>query len=231
MIKIEYLKEEIPVYDITVDDTHCFFANDILVHNCNEINLPTKKFNKVEDLYKEEETSGEVAICNIAGIVYPNIVSDEELEIAAELVLWLIDFGVNESYYKLPNIGYTAKKRLSAGVGIVGLAEEMAKKGYSFQTRTGLEYIHSLSEKHYYFLLKASLKLSKLLGVAEWMHKTKWTDNNSWLPLDTYNRNVDSLITCGLQHNWDDIRQRIIENGGHAFSVLSSDMPKLLLGI
>jgi len=41
MIEIEYLEEEIPVYDITVEDNHNFFANDILVHNCLEINLPS----------------------------------------------------------------------------------------------------------------------------------------------------------------------------------------------
>ena len=210
--------------NLTNVNTHTPFNDSIRQSNlCNEINLPTKKFNKVEDLYKEEETSGEVAICNIAGIVYPNIDSDEELEIAAELVLWLIDFGVNESYYKLPNIGYTAKKRLSAGVGIVGLAEEMAKKGYSFQTRTGLEYIHSLSEKHYYFLLKASLKLSKLLGVAEWMHKTKWPQG--WLPIDTYNKNVDDLVKPKYNYDWESLRKEIIENGGIRNSVLVAHMP------
>jgi DNA polymerase-3 subunit alpha len=31
---IEEIKETEDVYDITVEDLHCFFANDILVHNC-----------------------------------------------------------------------------------------------------------------------------------------------------------------------------------------------------
>ncbi len=37
-----------PVYDITVEDTHSFFANGILVHNC-EIMLPTRPFNSLDD--------------------------------------------------------------------------------------------------------------------------------------------------------------------------------------
>ena len=37
MIKIEYLEEIEDVYDITVEDNHNFYANDILVHNCREI--------------------------------------------------------------------------------------------------------------------------------------------------------------------------------------------------
>lgn len=33
--------EPTDVYDITVPETECFFANNILVHNCAEIDLPT----------------------------------------------------------------------------------------------------------------------------------------------------------------------------------------------
>ena len=40
MITIEYLEEEIPVYDITVKDNHNFYGNGILVHNCLEITQP-----------------------------------------------------------------------------------------------------------------------------------------------------------------------------------------------
>lgn len=41
MLVIEELKAEIPVYDITVEDNHNFYANDILIHNC-EISLVTR---------------------------------------------------------------------------------------------------------------------------------------------------------------------------------------------
>jgi hypothetical protein len=48
MIKIRKVKvEPTDVYDITVEDTHCFFANNILVHNC-EILLPTKPFKRLD---------------------------------------------------------------------------------------------------------------------------------------------------------------------------------------
>jgi ribonucleoside-diphosphate reductase alpha chain len=40
MLKIRKIAiEPTPVYDITVPETECFFANDILVHNCSEIQL------------------------------------------------------------------------------------------------------------------------------------------------------------------------------------------------
>lgn len=41
----DFIKEEIPVFDITVKDNHNFYADDILVHNCSEIQLPTDSDN------------------------------------------------------------------------------------------------------------------------------------------------------------------------------------------
>jgi ribonucleoside-diphosphate reductase alpha chain len=55
------------------------------------------------------------------------------------------------------------------------------------------------------------------------MHKTKWPEG--WLPLDTYNKNVDELVTTGLKYDWEDLRQRVIENGGIRHSVLCSLQP------
>ena len=50
MIKIKKIKvEHTPVYDITVPGTECFYANNILVHNCQEILLPTKPFKQLDD--------------------------------------------------------------------------------------------------------------------------------------------------------------------------------------
>jgi len=53
-LKIKYLEEETPVYDITVEDNHNFFANGILVHNCQEITLPTKPLDHIDDIGKTE---------------------------------------------------------------------------------------------------------------------------------------------------------------------------------
>lgn len=224
MILIEFIEEREDVYDITVEDNHNFYANNVLVHNCLEICLNTKAYEDVRELYREDDdVTGEVAICNIAGIVVANVENEEQYAEVAEMVLWLVDFGVNTSEYRLPHIGYTAKKRLSAGIGIVGLAEDMARNGKSFYTQDGLDYIHKVNEKHYYHLAKASLKLSKILGTAEWMHKTAWP--KGWLPIDTYNKNVDSIVSPELSYDWETLRSEIIENGGIRNSVLVAHMP------
>ena len=49
MLKIKKLVDREAVYDITVEDNNNFYANNILVHNCAEIDLPTKPLNDLND--------------------------------------------------------------------------------------------------------------------------------------------------------------------------------------
>lgn len=48
MLIIEELEDVYDVFDITVSDNHNFYANGVLVHNC-EIMLPTEPFQYIED--------------------------------------------------------------------------------------------------------------------------------------------------------------------------------------
>mgnify|MGYP000060738193 CR=1 FL=1 len=220
---------------------------------CLEIALITSVYDSVKDLYvygdlkkaiadnahqsviqylkeKNEAVKGEVAVCSLAGINVGKIKGkidspewDEEYREAAFVALDMIYTAITESEYPLPHIEYTAKKRMSAGVGIVDLAHLMAKYKLNYDSQEGRNLIHKVAESHYWHLLNASLELSKEFGVCEWVDKTKWKEG--WLPIDTYNKHVDEVVTVGLQYDWEGLRQRIIENGGHAFSVLAAHMP------
>ena len=77
---------------------------------------------EVTELKREPE----VAMCSLAALVVSNIKNDEEYEEAMYYALLMIDKCIHMSEYVLPHIGYTAKKRLSAGVGITDLAQYLA---------------------------------------------------------------------------------------------------------
>lgn len=202
---------------------HTPFKSSILLSNlCQEIALPTSAYDSVDQLYKDEE-SGEVAMCSLAGINVGRINSDEEYREAAWVALDMIHTGITESDYILPQVGFTAKKRMSAGVGIVDLAYDMAKRKLKYSSQNGRDYIHELAETHYWNLLEASLELSKEFGNAEWIDRTKWVDG--WLPVDTYNKHIDEVVTVENKRDWESMRHRIVNNGGHAFSVLAAHMP------
>lgn len=225
MLKITKITiSEEPVYDLTVPDTASFFANDILVHNCAEIALPVSPYKSVADLYKSElDYSPEIGLCSLAGIVVGNIESDEQYSEVAYYALKMIDVCIHKSDYAFPSLEHTAKARLSAGVGIIGLAHLMAKENQKYDTQEGRNFIHILSETHMFHLINASLKLGKELGNAPWMDKTEWP--NGWLPLDTYEKKVNELVTVENKREWESLRKEIISNGGIRNSVLVAHMP------
>src|SRR3990167_99355 len=177
---------------------------------------------EVKKILKNIPTS-EVGICSLAAIPICNIETDEEHAESAYIALKDISSNILRSEYKMPQIGYTAKARMNAGVGIIGLAYQLAKEGVNYNSQEVFNRIHQIAERHAYFVIKASLRLSKEIGNAPWIHKTKWPEG--WLPIDTYKSNVDSLVTVGLSYDWEALREEIIINGGIAHSSLIAHMP------
>jgi ribonucleoside-diphosphate reductase alpha chain len=221
---------ETGVHYLHMTDTinhHTPFNDTIYSSNlCAEVTIPTKPYASVADLYKEvydEEKDGEIGLCSLAGVIASNIESDEQYADVAYYALKMIDVCIHKSSYVFPSLAHTAKARLSAGVGILGLAHLMAKEGYAYNTQDGRNFVHELSETHMWHLINASLKLSKEKGVAPWMHKTKWPQG--WLPIDTYERRVDDLVTVENKRDWESLRAKIIENGGIRNSVVAAHMP------
>lgn len=199
--------------------------NPVPAHSLSEndffcIEPYTKPF-KVQSIRKQQ--SPEVALCSLAAINVGHAMSDEEYEQAMYYSLKMIDKAIHISHYELPYVGYTAKKRLNAGIGIIGLAYHMAKLGLRYDTPEGLQEIHKVAERHMYFAIKASLRLGKELGNAPWIHKTKWPDG--WLPIDTYKKTVDELVKPVYEYDWESLRQEIIANKGIRNSCLVAHMP------
>jgi len=191
---------------------------------CQEVTLPTKGFNSVEELYKPyTEGAGEIALCNIAGIIPTNIESDDQYAEVAYYALKMIDKGIHKSSYVFKNLEDTAKARMNAGVGVVGLAHYMAKNKKKYSTQDGKNFIHELFETHAWHLYNASLKLGKEKGNAAWMNKTLWPEG--WLPIDTYEKKVDELVTVENKRDWESLRKSIIQNGGIRNSVCVAHMP------
>lgn len=214
------------------DDTYCFTESlenkgmfgGVLAGNCVEITQPTFSYHHIMDLYKEEDHGrGEVSLCSLGAIVEPNIVDDADYERAAYISLKIIDFCIDNTEYALPHIGFTAKKRRNAGVGLIGIAHTLAKNSIRYSSNEGLAMHHAIAERHSYFLIKASLQLAKEHGCAEWIHKTKWPEG--WLPIDTYKRSVDEVTPNTLQYEWEPLRAEIIKVGGIRHSSLVAHMP------
>lgn len=225
------------------DDTYCFTEpkrnrgvfNGILTGNCNEINQPTKGYDNVDQLFVKEE-SGEVSLCTLFAVIVSHLKLELNLEgkgftqesvdeymNVAYLGVKMVDNVIEMMDYPFPQLEFTAKARRNMGAGISGLAELMAKNKLMYSSKEGRDFIHMLSELHSFAVHSASLRLAKERGVCEWAHKTKYPDG--WLPIDTYNKNVDSVVDNTLYLDWEGLRSDIIETGGLRTSSCVSHMP------
>ncbi|MGB7484269.1 ribonucleoside-diphosphate reductase subunit alpha [Castellaniella ginsengisoli] len=176
---------------------------------------------RVVEVHEEPE----IALCSLGAIAYDAIAEDDDetYQEAMYLTLKMIDYCILNSHYVLPHVAVTAKARMNAGVGLMGVATHMARKGLRYDTVEGREELHRVAERHMYHAIRASLRISKERGVAPWMHKTRWPEG--WLPLDTYNRNVDELGDFHNRYDWEALRTEIMQNGGIGHSCLVAYMP------
>jgi ribonucleoside-diphosphate reductase alpha chain len=194
---------------------YCLLADDIVKIGDREMTVIST------NIPQQPET----ALCNLSGTILSNMIdmSDEDMMRAMMVALKSVEHTINTTTYRIPHIGWTAKKRLNAGVGMMGLATVLARKGLRYDTRAGLSEIHRIMERHMYFLIKASIQLGRERGNAEWIDRTKWVDG--WTPLETYNRNVDKYHDAELVYDWKALSEELIANGGMRFSTLFTIPP------
>ena len=109
-IKIKRLVEREDVYDITVQDNHNFYANDILVHNCSEIILPTN----------EKRT----AVCCLSSLnleYYDQWKSDKMfLRDVAEMLDNVLQYFIDNAPKEIKRAKYSAMRERSIGIGALG---------------------------------------------------------------------------------------------------------------
>ena len=203
---------------------HTPFKETIYSSNlCCEISLPTKGYSDMRNLFKYDAEDGEVALCFLASLVAGRVKPEEYEDVAYYTVL-MIDNVMDIMTYPYENMESTVKKRRSIGVGITNVAHYIATHRVLYGSPESKQLVHDLAELHSYSLHKASLRLAKERGVCEWIGKTKYP--SGWLPIDTYNKAIDSVVRDPtLKQDWESLRKEIVDFGGIRNSVLEAYMP------
>lgn len=224
-IIINKISERSDVFDITVADNHNFYANGILVHNCQEVILPVKEMDSIYDIDNSVKTEhlseGEVALCVLAGHNLGKIKNKEELYECSEYMVRICDFVISHQEYPI-NAAKKMLKRRSIGCGVVNFAYWLAKNDLKYSDPKSLVKVDELFEHIQFSLLEASCKLAQEQGPCEWFHKTTYSDGI--LPIDRYNKNVDKLVQRPIECDWEGLRTRI-KTYGLRNSVLSCLFP------
>ena len=207
------------IYIMNVDhcNTHSSFKDTVYMSNlCQEITLPTKPLNHIDD------PDGEIALCILSAINVGIIKSLDDLEELCDLAVRALEEIIDYQKYPIRAAEISTKARRSLGVGYIGLAHYLAKNKVQFSDSEAWKLVHNLTEAFQYYLLKASNNLAQERGACEYFNRTKYSDGI--LPIDTYKADVDNIVANELNYDWASLRKDILEFGLR-HSTLSAQMP------
>ena len=206
------------IYIMNIDhcNTHSSFKDRIYMSNlCQEITLPTDPISHIDG-------KGEIALCILSAINVGLLKDLDELESLCDLAVRSLDEVIDHQKYPVKAAEISTRNRRSLGIGYIGLAHYLATLGLGYETKTAWKEVDKLSEAFQYFLLRASNELAKEKGKCESFSKTKYSDGI--LPIDTYKKEVDEIVSRKLSYKWEDLRKDIKEFGLR-HSTLTAQMP------
>jgi ribonucleoside-diphosphate reductase alpha chain len=206
------------IYIMNIDhcNTHSSFKDTITMSNlCQEITLPTKPVQHIDG-------DGEIALCILSAINLGILKDLDELESLCDLSVRSLDEIIDHQEYPVRAAEISTKARRSLGIGYIGLAHYLARNKVMYHEKASWKLVDELTEAFQYYLLKASNELAKEKGKCEYFNRTKYSDGI--LPIDTYKKEVDEIVTRKLSFNWEKLRKDIVETGLR-HSTLSAQMP------
>ena len=206
------------IYIMNIDhcNTHSSFKDRVYMSNlCQEITLPTTPIQHIDG-------EGEIALCILSAINVGKINKRDELQPLCDLAVRALDEIIDHQKYPIDAAEKSTKARRSLGIGYIGLAHYLAKKGYKYDQKLAWRQVDKLTEAFQYYLLHASLDLAKEKGPCSAFKSTKYADGI--LPIDTYKKDVDELVKRELTYDWEHLRKEIKEHGLR-HSTLSAQMP------
>ena len=207
------------IYIMNIDhcNEHSSFKDKVWMSNlCQEITLPTKPIQHIDDPF------GEIALCILSAINVGKIKQLDELEELCDLAVRGLDALIDYQEYPVRAAEVSTMSRRSLGIGYIGLAHYLARHGEHYDDPGAWKLVHDLTEAFQYYLLKASNQLAKEYGACEFFNLTKYSDGI--LPIDTYKKDVDEIVPNNLNYDWESLRKSILEHGLRN-STLSAQMP------
>jgi len=207
------------IYIMNIDhcNSHSSFLDKVEMSNlCQEITLPTKPINHIDD------ENGEIALCILSAINLGKIRDVSDLENLCDLTVRSLDELIDFQGYPVRAAEIATKSRRSLGVGFIGLAHYLAKNGVKYEDKQAWELVHQVTEAFQYNLIKASVNLAKEKGRCDYSDRTKYAQGI--LPIDTYKIDVNDIVSNELKYDWEFLREEVMKYGIRN-STLSAQMP------
>ena len=211
MLKIKKINEKKDVYDIQVPETSCFYANNILVHNC-EIYQAT-----------DEKTT---AICTLSSIVLKNFIKDGKFDFK---LLHEETRKVVRSLNKVIDINtYSTEKGRKGGleqraiaIGVQGLADVFYIMDYVFTSDNAKKLNKEIFETIYYAAITESVELCKTLIYKPYQFFKGSPMSKGVFQFDMWG--LDKSDLSGM-YDWDKLKEEVMTYGV-CNSLFTAQMP------
>ncbi|AGH56691.1 ribonucleotide reductase subunit A [Cyanophage Syn10] len=206
------------LYIMNIDhcNSHSSFKDKVNMSNlCQEITLPTDPLQHIDG-------QGEIALCILSAINVGKLKSLDEIDELCELAVRGLDSLIDYQGYPIKAAEISTLNRRSLGIGFIGLAHYLAKHGAKYNSPKAYKLVHDLTERFQYALLIASNRMAMEKGPCGYFDKTKYSDGI--LPIDTYKKEIDDIVSNDLSCDWEFLRERI-KQYGLRHSTLSAQMP------
>jgi ribonucleoside-diphosphate reductase alpha chain len=200
---------------------HCnehgsFLERVCMTNLCVEVTHPTKPIQHIDD------PEGEIGICVLSAINVLEIKDDQDLIDTCDTIVRMLDEIIDYQEYFTKAAENFTRKRRSLGVGITNLAALLAKNNLKYMDTEAPNFVDTLMEKIQYHLISSSIELAKEKGPCEKFNTTKYSQGI--LPIDTYKKKVDQVVTRKPSLDWEELRQKVLAHGMR-HSTLTAMMP------
>ena len=174
---------------------------------CQEILLPTKPFQRIED------EAGRIALCTLGSINWGAFKTPQEMRKACRVLVRSLsnllsyqDFLSVQS--KLANLDFEP-----LGVGITNLAYWHAKRGFKYGTKEALADVKKWMEHQAYYLTEASVELAQERGACKNSARTFY--GQGVFPWERRAEGVNELadFTPSVNLDWEGLRQNLLKHG------------------
>jgi ribonucleoside-diphosphate reductase alpha chain len=211
MIKITKLDKKEDVYDIQVPETQCFYANNILVHNC--------------EIYQfTDETT--TAICTLSSMVLKNFVESgkfnfESLFTEVRKVVRALNKVINVNNYSTEKGRKGGLEQRAIAIGTQGLADVFYLMDYIFTSDEAKKLNKDIFETIYYAAIYESNQLCK-----EGKYEPYTYFNNSPMSQGIFQYDMWGLNESNLSGMWDwnKLKENVKEYG-ICNSLFTAQMP------
>jgi ribonucleoside-diphosphate reductase alpha chain len=192
------------IYLMNVDhaNDHSSFTKDALIkmsNLCCEITLPTTPLKDIHD------ESGEISLCTLAAINWGKIRKPADFEKPCTIAVRALDALLDYQSYPIRAAEVGTRNRRPLGVGIINFAYWLARSDSNY-SNPNLDLVHEYAEAWSYYLIKASVDLAEESGACPKDNETKY--GHGIMPIDTYKKEVDELVTPSYNMDWQTLRDR-----------------------